>query len=93
LFDLYYKIFLILIPCFLVRSSSTEHPSGGDGDLASSYPDRDHRNRTTDPFSSPNVPTMEAVTSKQRRDKMTNKAQQEEEEERGNIINNDIFSS
>jgi hypothetical protein len=28
---------------------------------------------------------METITSKSRRDKMTNKAQQDEEEERGNI--------
>jgi hypothetical protein len=71
---------------FLVRSSSTEHPSGGDPDPGSVNVDPTIRNRGgLDIYPSSNVPmeSMTPTTSKQRREKMTNKAQQDEEEERG----------
>ena len=70
----------------LVRSSSTENISIGDLDLSvSGGIERDPSSRGATGYSSSNVP-MEAVSNKQRRDKMTNKGQQDEEEERGKII-------
>ncbi len=62
-----------------VRSSSTEHPSIGEGGLGNSggiEPEPVSRGACS------NVP-IEAITSKQRRDKVTNKGPQDEEEERG----------
>jgi hypothetical protein len=75
----------------LVKSSSTEHLSGADVDLGSSVGiEREPPSRGTTTFSSPNV-QIEPTTSKQRRDKMTNKNQQDEEEERGKIIHKIFF--
>jgi hypothetical protein len=66
-----------------VRSSSTEHPSGGNQDLGGSGGiEREPHSRGAEAFPSPNV-QMDVVTSKQRRDKTANKGQQDEEEERG----------
>jgi diacylglycerol kinase (ATP) len=66
----------------IMKSSSTEHLSGADVDLGSSVGiEREPPSRGTTTFSSPNV-QIEPTTSKQRRDKMTNKNQQDEEEER-----------
>lgn len=50
--------------------------------MAGLYPDRDHRGRNFDSPSTVSVP-MEAMTSKQRREKAAIKGQQDEEEERG----------
>ncbi|CAF4242902.1 unnamed protein product, partial [Rotaria magnacalcarata] len=73
-------------PIHRVRSSSTEHPSGGEPELGSSIGiERDHRSRGAEAFSCSNV-QMETTSGKQKRDKQTSKAQQEEEEERGKII-------
>lgn len=57
-----------------MKSSSTDHLSGNDADMVGGI---EKEARTT------NFPPMETPTSKQRRDKMTNKGQQDEEEERG----------
>ena len=63
-----------------VRSSSTEHPSGGDAaDLPGLYPDRDHRTRT---YETPSTVST-TIESKTRREKINSKGQQDEEEERG----------
>ena len=67
-----------------VRSSSTEHPSGGDAtDLPGLYPDRDHRTRTYETPSTVNT----TIESKTRREKINSKGQQDEEEERGTDFN------
>ncbi|CAF3955054.1 unnamed protein product [Rotaria magnacalcarata] len=69
-------------PIHRVRSSSTEHPSGGEPELGSTIGiERDHRSRGAEAFSCSNV-QMETTSGKQKRDKQTSKAQQEEEEER-----------
>ena len=72
----------------LVRSSSTEPPSVGDPDPGSVCIEKDGRSRGYgEALSSSNVPMESlALTSKQRRDKLSNKGQQDEEEERGNSI-------
>ncbi|UJR14166.1 hypothetical protein I4U23_001161 [Adineta vaga] len=62
-----------------VKSSSTEHLSGGDADLGGI--ERDYRSRGAEACSSPNIQT-ESIVSKKQRDVRTNKGQQEEEEER-----------
>ncbi len=77
-----------MIFVFLVRSSSTEHPSGGDPDTGPLYIEKEGRSRGYgEAFSSSNLP-MESLTvtttSKQRREKSSSKSQQDEEEERGN---------
>ena len=73
----------------LVRSSSTEPPSVGDPDPGSVvYIEKEGRSRGYgEALSSSNAPMESlALTSKQRRDKLSNKAQQDEEEERGDFI-------
>jgi hypothetical protein len=80
------KLFLIYFLFVLVRSSSTEPPSGGDPEPI--YIEKDGRSRGYgDACSSSNI-TMDSIgtTSKQRRDKINYKAQQDEEEERGKIF-------
>lgn len=77
--------------CFfsLVRSSSTEPPSVGDPDPGSAvYIEKESRSRGYgEALSSSNAPMESlALTGKQRRDKLSNKAQQDEEEERGDFI-------
>ena len=61
-----------------MKSSSIDNISTGDVELASSG----GIERATTGFTSTNA-QLEALPSKQRRDKMNNKAQQDEEEERG----------
>lgn len=72
----------------LVRSSSTEPPSVGDAEPGPVYIEKEGRSRGYgEALSSSNVPMESlALTSKQRRDKLSNKGQQDEEEERGTII-------
>ncbi|CAF1165004.1 unnamed protein product [Rotaria sordida] len=69
----------------IIRSSSTEHPSGGDPETGPIYIEKDPRSRGCgETFSTSNV-QMESATStssKPRRDKIQNKGQQDEEEER-----------
>ena len=66
-----------------MRSSSTDHPSSGDAELGGSGAiEKEYRSRGAEGFTSSNV-QMETGTSKQRREKLANKAQQDEEEERG----------
>lgn len=71
-----------------MRSSSTEHPSGGEPELSTGVGiERDYRSRGPEAYSSSNVQMESTSTSgKQKRDKQTSKAQQEEEEERGKLI-------
>ncbi|CAF1103121.1 unnamed protein product [Adineta steineri] len=66
-------------PTQRVRSSSTEHPSGGDADPGAI--ERDYRSRAAEAHSSPNV-QMECTSGKKPRDIRSNKGQQDEEEER-----------
>jgi len=67
----------------IIRSSSTEHPSGGDAaDLPGLYPDRDHRTRN---YETPSTTVNTTVESKTRREKINSKGQQDEEEERETI--------
>lgn len=78
----------------LVRSSSTEHPSGGDAaDLPGLYPDRDHRTRN---YETPSTTVNTTIESKTRREKINSKGQQDEEEERGKTttfrLKNFLFS-
>lgn len=63
---------------FLVKSSSIDNISTGDVELASSG----GIERTMTGYTGTNA-QLDALPSKQRRDKMNNKGQQDEEEERG----------
>lgn len=74
---------VVVLVCFLVRSSSTEHPSGGDIEIVNLHIERSRG--TGEPFSSPNIQpeTPSTNTGKHRRDKTNNKGQQDEEEEPG----------
>jgi hypothetical protein len=67
----------------LVRSSSTEHPSGGDPEIVNLHIERPRG--TGESLSSPNIQpeTASTNTGKHRRDKTNNKGQQDEEEEPG----------
>ncbi len=79
-----YVIFLFFI---LVRSSSTEPPSGGDPEPGPVYIEKEGRSRGYGEACSVSNVTMESLgtSSKQRRDKANHKTQQDEEEERGKI--------
>lgn len=68
-----------------MKSSSTEHLSGGNDDLGGI--ERDYRSRGAEACSSPNV-HMETTGSKKQRDLRANRGPQDEEEERG--IDSDI---
>ncbi len=73
--------------CFIVRGSPTEHPSGGDPETGPVNNEKHPPNRSggeTFQNSTVQMESLTTITSKQRRDKMTNKGQQDEEEERGN---------